>query len=294
MPCLASFLDALTNCREKFPGGIAASKTSSFTTVGGGINLDVSIDYNGRTYYKVSGTGNAFFDRFAYMTFRVTDTGQTEVSYPLAPVIPFYNNATGELASQGVIISDIAMLFTQPPVEISTSILKLGVVHLSVSSTNPPTNPFVEQQSVLMNVTIRPTVETTCRVNDLDVSLPKVPASSFRTLNDESGRTNFTVVIACGSAIANAGLNAELVDNGNISNIGNILSNTGSAENVGVKVYNPTNNQAINFHSSFDFGHVNANGTSTKQFYAQYAATSEGAVTAGTVNSTATLNLPYK
>jgi len=247
-------------------------------------------------YYKLEGTGNNYIDNYGYISFEVADPIRPTVVQPLAETIVFANDEIDQFPFQGMTISKLAVFFLRPAVDRSTTTINLGyvVMRLTDSTLSGPSSEITSRRMASLVLNLAPIPSTTCSLDNLNVILPTVGTSALKNTNDEAGHTDFTVSIRCGTTYGYPALSAELVDNNMISNQGDILSNMGSAENVGVRVYNPETTQAINFYEKFNIGQVESNSVVTKRFYAKYAATGKGPVTAGTVHSTATLNLDYQ
>jgi len=149
-----------------------------------------------------------------------------------------------------------------------------------------------------LELTLSPSAGNTCYVVNDKVIMPTVSTATLKKVDDEAGQTNFNIQVNCGDSLNNigGGVDAEIIDNNNISNIGNILTNTGSATGVGIRIFNAEDNQPLNMYQKFNFGELStvANVSSvTKRFYAKYVSTDLNK-NSGNILSEVMLNLTYR
>ncbi|ENX10050.1 fimbrial protein [Acinetobacter courvalinii] len=287
---------SLVNCSNKVPDNFADRKTSSFTTVGSHVNFDQSVSYAGTTYYKIVNSSSPYFNQYGYVTFQVQDTKAGKPVLALAKTISLYSNATGESATQGVNIVNLKFYFTAALTE-STAAVQLDLGKVVVDLTEG-TNRYQDSQSGFVQLTLNPENTKTCSLNNPIVTLPTIATSALPTTGTEAGgKTPFSITATCSSGLASTALYFTMSDNSNVGNNTTVLSNSNAAtSNVGIRVYDVSNNSAITYGTEYSFGRLGAgsNPALTKNFYAKYYKKDNVAAVAGSVNAQATVMVNYK
>ena len=264
-------------------------------------NIDFSqtVTYSGRTYYKIKNTGNDYVDTNGYIYFRVSDNSDGATVYNLANPITLmsgYQGISGVAPTLGVRIYDLNLYFTTPPTQATTAVINIGTVYLGVRDVFPTDTLHEGQQQAQITLNLFPENYKTCLVDNVTVTLPTISISALSAIGSEAGRTNFSITTACNDAEGDT-LSYSMADNGNTGNTTDVLTNTGTAGNVGIKVYDADTSTAVKYDgTTADFGTLGTGETSqiTKKFYATYYNNGTGAATAGTVIAQATITVDYK
>ncbi|KYQ84483.1 fimbrial protein [Acinetobacter sp. NRRL B-65365] len=287
---------SLVNCSNKITDNFPDRKTTSFTTVGSNVNFDQTITYAGSTYYKIVNSSSPYFNQYAYVTFQIQDTKSGKPVVALAKTVSLYNNATGESATQGVNIVNLKFYFTSGLTE-STPAVQLDLGKVTVDMTEG-SNRYIDSQSGFVQLTLNPENTKTCSLNNPIVTLPTIATSALATAGTEAGgKTPFSITATCSNGLANTLLYFTMSDNANVANSTNVLSNSNAAtSNVGIRVYDVSNNSAINYGTEYSFGRLGtgSNPALTKNFYAKYYKKDNVAAVAGSVNAQATVMVNYK
>ncbi|MFC3171961.1 fimbrial protein [Acinetobacter vivianii] len=229
------------------------------------------------------------------MTFQIQDTKSGKPVVALAKTVSLYNNATGESATQGVNIVNLKFYFTSGLTE-STPAVQLDLGKVTVDMTEG-SNRYIDSQSGFVQLTLNPENTKTCSLNNPIVTLPTIATSALATAGTEAGGKTPSITATCSNGLANTLLYFTMSDNANVANSTNVLSNSNAAtSNVGIRVYDVSNNSAINYGTEYSFGRLGtgSNPALTKNFYAKYYKKDNVAAVAGSVNAQATVMVNYK
>ncbi|SDC09949.1 fimbrial protein [Acinetobacter boissieri] len=290
---------SIISCLSKTNNTYSGTVTTTLTLAGSNIDSSSSVTNNGMTYYKIVNTGNEFVDNFAYVYFSATDNNTAGTPSTTLPSMvsngnswTMYSSATGR-ATQGLKLTPTFYFSKVPTSSISQNIiwgtLNFSVVYNGTTYNNAPT--------LYTTINFTPVSTKTCSVADASVTLPTTNISALSTSGSDAGRTGFTITATCSSGLASTSMTGVMLDANNVSNSTYLLSNTGTATDVSVKLYD-TSNTAIPLGgsgSSFTFGTTSSSTTPTvsKSFYAVYHRNGSTTLAAGTVKSQATLSLFY-
>ncbi|MBF7687324.1 fimbrial protein [Acinetobacter rathckeae] len=290
---------SIVNCLTKTNNSYSGSMTTVLSLTGSNIDSSTSVTNSGITYYKIVNTGNEFVDNFAYVYFTASDNNSANSPSTTLPSMvsnsgswTMYTSTTGR-ATQGLRLTPTFYFSKVPTSTISQSIiwgtLSVKLVYNGTTYSNSPT--------LYTTINFTPVSTKTCSVADASVTLPTTNISALSTSGTDAGRTKFTITATCSSGLASTSMTGVMLDANNVSNSTYLLSNTGTATDVSVKLYD-TSNTAIPLGgsgSSFTFGTTSSATTPTvsKSFYAVYHRNGSTALAAGTVKAQATLSLFY-
>ncbi len=291
----------LINCESFISGNNVTAKTSSYSMAGSNLNFMDHIDYGGQRYYKIINTNNILINRHAYITFRIEDTRtKWENRKNIEPEVVFWTDEPNHPATQGVHVHSLKLLFNDRIIQEQTvSNIKIGTIKIRAVRTDvTPTIDVSDSQGMYINLVIKPVETRTCSLGNHTITLPTISTSVLRSVGYEAGRTNFAITALCDRRLANMTITAVIGDNNKITSQTNTLVNKGTAKDVAIKLYHANDSTPANFDTDFTFGTLVLNGSSdattfTRNFYATYAATGPN-VTAGTVDSMATISVFYK
>ncbi|WP_163121495.1 fimbrial protein [Acinetobacter portensis] len=297
----------LITCSSPIPA-VSITKTSRFRTFIGSNISNLTKTFNGATYFKIVNTDNPIINNHAYIYFKYSDNQALALQYNIDASTP---NIAGSLGNtQGLRIHDLSIAFDKTPIEAipitSINIGTLNVVWTYVNIQLPSvTDTESSTQIAEIKIQVTPTTARTCSVNNSNVLLPTLAASSLTPQGSTSGQVNFTISATCGSALANTQLNSIIVDNNNViasnslASVGvldNVANISERATNVGIQIFDATTNIPLKLGQSFPFGTTNSASTpiTSHSFYAKYYKLDSLPTIAGKVNSTATLHLTYR
>lgn len=254
-------------------------------------------------YYKIKGTANHFLNDHAYIRFLFSDTG----GIPLIDIQnlrgEINNSESGASYTQGIKFSGITFLFDAAP---SQRIINfpINIGTLTVTLKEPDSEiPTTYEQIVRLFVDIEPRSTTTCSVTDQNIILDNISTSDL-AISDvtEQGKKTFIIRANCGSSalLANKPLNAIFMDNYNINNISEVLSNTSSNNNIGFSIYESGTSTAVKLQKEFKFGNTQPYSYGTTQYYAEKTfdvkyrrIIQSQPISAGTVSSQAIVSIFY-
>lgn len=134
-------------------------------------------------------------------------------------------------------------------------------------------------------------VAPTCTVTtpSIAVTLPTVSNTALSTVGATAGATAFTIGLNCPSTSAGRTINVQFDTNKSYAGANGVITPSGSSKNVGVQIADRSFNGVV-FGTPAAAGTA-LNGPTNFTYYARYYAT--GAVTAGTVNATASFTITY-
>lgn len=313
LPITPLILYSIVDCRNQITNNQVKYKNAFFDFIGSNINLSQTTSYSNTTYYKIVNTGNAYIDKYGYISFDLqysrnssgplgaqtyTKSLTTDV---IGEKIYFFTNEamTGnyyESATQGVTILNLKFYFKAAPDTNVTQTVILGAIDLMVSPNTNNIPSFIGRKNIQVSLNISPLVGKTCSIYSPIVNLPTVITHSLTKIGEEVGRTNFSITTTC-SGLSNMPLFYTMLDNADLTNNSNVLINTNDANNnVGIKVYNSETNTSIFYNNEYSFGTLGPSFTAslTKNFYATYYKRDNNPVSAGDVNSQATILVVYK
>ena len=290
---------SIVSCIAKTGSSANGTMASSLSLTGSNIDTSSSTTYNSTTYYKIVNTGNEFLDNFGYIYFKVTDNNSSSSPSTTLPTMvsnsglwTIYSAAVNH-PTQGLKFTP-AFYFSKVPTSTITQSIIFGTLNANVtySGTTYSNSPLIYS-----TVTFTPVSTNTCSVQDTSVTLPTVNVSALSTSGSEAGRTGFTVSATCSSGLASTSMSAVMLDTNNVSNSTTLLTNTGTATDVSVKVYDSSNTPITlgGSGNSFTFGTTSSGSTPTvsKKFAATYYRNGSTTLSAGTVSAKATVSLFY-
>ena len=297
----------LIDCRATIPDGLAKDKNTQYVLGNKSIALRREQTIDGISYHGLMNTGHPFLDRHAFINFSLQNGDyagtNTNIEKINGAVRIDQGSALGKSSALDLILHNLHFIFLAPiPYPMSTT-LNIGEAVLNMSDSRPYSE-LPEGQKIVLNhiedlyVTINflPVATKTCRMANPTVILPKVSTTSFKKIGDEVSKTNFSYSVSCDPGVGYQLVEVVFLDNAEIENRSNILKNLGTAKDVGIKIYNASDNAEVRFNTAIDFGTIwtsNKETTLTKQFYARYIATGSD-VTGGTVEAKAIVHLNYK
>ncbi|AOA57330.1 fimbrial protein [Acinetobacter larvae] len=282
------------------------TKTPTFKSFSNSNINSQSKTFNGKKFYKIVGTADAFVNKYAYIYFRYSDNNNSAKGpYELG-------NQNGSILgentyTQGLRIYDLAVAFEKAPIDPIEVPVIIGTLDVSwtkklVGQDNSYTTSTTQRAEI--RLIVNPVVEKTCTVNNPVVTLPTISVATLNNQGDTAAKTNFTIVATCGESLANIGLNSIVVDNSDVdaqsANAKNgILVNTASSQaskNVAIQMYEDTTNQPVRFGLEQDFGKttMGVNPTARRNYYAKYYKLDSTPTQAGKITSTATIMVTYK
>lgn len=292
----ASIVSCLTRTNNNTTGAIL---NSSLSLTGSNIDTSSSVSNNGLTYYKLTNTGNEFIDNYGYIYFTVSDNNSANTpSITLPSMVSnggtwnIYSNSYNRV-TQGLRFTP-TFYFSKVPTSTITQTLIFGTYNVNVTY---GFNTYYNSPLIYSSVVLTPVATNTCSVQNTTVTLPTTNISSLASSGSESGRTAFTISATCSSGLASTAMTGVMLDANNVNNSSYYLTNTGTATDISVKMYD-SSNVAIPLGGngdSFSFGTTTAGTTPTisKRFYAVYRRNGSTTLSAGTIKAQATISLFY-
>ena len=295
---------SLVNCSSLVVNDeLKVTRKTSYWTIENSNISNNTLNVNGVTYYKLTGTSDPFVNQYGYIYYSVQDTKAGKSVQSLQSKINFYTNAPNESSTQGVYIANIKLYFTNAPVKaISLNHINIGKIYLDVTGTSvqnsTTTVRAIDSTKAYLSFTINPVITKTCSLNSPMVNLPTINTTGLKNISSTAGRTNFTLTAVCNGSLANTALSAIMMDNNNITNTTSILKNgaVNGASNTGVQITSTIDNRVINMNTAFSFGSLNnsAQPTVSKTFYANYYKVDANTTKPGQVSAQAVISLFYK
>lgn len=296
--------NVLIDCR----GGVAnkpataLNKVATFDVLKGS---NIINEYRNSTgiYYKIKGTSNHFLNDHAYIRFLFSDIDLTNLSDIQILRNQITNVVSGGTYVQGIKFTGITFLFDAAPSQRITNFpINIGTLSLSLNEPDG-SSPTTYEQVVRLFIDIEPRKITTCSLTDQSINLDRINTSDFASVNvTEKGKKTFTIRANCGNStlLASTLLNAIIMDNNDLSNISEVLSNTSQNNNIGFKIYESGTTNAIKLQQEFTFGKTQSYSLGTSQYYAEksfdvkyHRIISGQSISAGKVSAQAMISVFY-
>lgn len=295
---------SLIRCSDPNPSPQARSKKPTFKSLMDSNILGQSKSFNGKKFYKITGTANAFVNKYAYIYFQYSDNSGDTTRYEL-------DNQNGNILgsnsyTQGLRIYNLAIAFDKAPIEQITVPIIIGT--LFVEWTKPlfadDSYTTTARQQAEVRLIVTPTAERTCSVNSPSVTLPTLSTNKLVNQGDTAGNTSFTLVATCGPTLGGIPLNIIMVDNKDVGAVHpnaskGILENIAPAntsDNVAIQVYDTIRNQPVTLGVEQSFGVTSSAAipSVSRRYSARYYKLDSARTKAGQIYSTAAVTVTYR